>query len=289
MKKKEILFLWDGENFNPNGDMLRDNAPRIDDETGIAEVTDVRIKRTIRDEIMKKDESTIFIKEYKRDENILDCKSAIREVINVKQEKIEIEKEILSKFIDIRAFGGVLPISDKDEMKKEGIKTAGIQFVGPIQFRMSRSLHRVAVEHIKGTGAFASGSDKANKTFREEDFLNYAMFATYGIVDNHSAKITNLSEDDVKVILSALWSGTKNLITRTKMGQMPRFMLVITYSSKEDVEIRSINDFTIDFSRLKAKLTRYAQEIEKIEYMSDFDFEQNNRSQFDSNWIKIGF
>ena len=305
MKKKEILFLWDGENFNPNGDMLRDNAPRIDDETGAAEVTDVRIKRTIRDEIMKKDESAIFIKEYKRDENILDCKSAIREVINVKQEKIEIEKEILSKFIDIRAFGGVLPISDKDEMKKEGIKTAGIQFIGPIQFRMSRSLHRVAVEHIKGTGAFASGSDKANKTFREEDFLNYAMFATYGIVDNHSAKITNLSEDDVKVILSALWSGTKNLITRTKMGQMPRFMLVITYkndtfagdlnncvainSSKEDVEIRSINDFTIDFSRLKAKLTRYAQEIEKIEYMSDFDFEQNNRSQFDSNWIKIGF
>ena len=131
------------------------------------------------------------------------------------------------------------------------------------------------------------------------------MFATYGIVDNHSAKITNLSEDDVKVILSALWSGTKNLITRTKMGQMPRFMLVITYkndtfagdlnncvainSSKEDIEIRSINDFTIDFSRLKAKLTRYAQEIEKIEYMSDFDFEQNNRSQFDSSWIKIGF
>ena len=131
------------------------------------------------------------------------------------------------------------------------------------------------------------------------------MFATYGIVDNHSAKITNLSEDDVKVILRALWSGTKNLITRTKMGQMPRFMLVITYkndtfagdlnnciainSSKEDIEIRSINDFTIDFSRLKAKLTRYAQEIEKIEYMSDFDFEQNNRSQFDSNWIKIGF
>ena len=124
-------------------------------------------------------------------------------------------------------------------------------------------------------------------------------------MDNHSAKITNLSEDDVKVILGALWSGTKNLITRTKMGQMPRFMLVITYkndtfagdlnncvainSSKEDVEIRSINDFTIDFSRLKAKLTRYAQEIEKIEYMSDFDFEQNNRSQFDSNWIKIGF
>ena len=43
MRKKEILFLWDGENWNPNGDMLKDNAPRRDDETGVAEVTDVRI------------------------------------------------------------------------------------------------------------------------------------------------------------------------------------------------------------------------------------------------------
>ena len=37
MQKKEILFLWDGENWNPNGDMLKDNAPRCDDETSIAE------------------------------------------------------------------------------------------------------------------------------------------------------------------------------------------------------------------------------------------------------------
>ena len=55
IKKKEILFLWDGENWNPNGDMLNDNAPRIDEETGRAEATDVRIKRTIRDELIKKE------------------------------------------------------------------------------------------------------------------------------------------------------------------------------------------------------------------------------------------
>ena len=96
MLKKEILFLWDGENWNPNGDMLRDNAPRIDEETGIAEVTDVRIKRTIRDEILKKEPDTIFIKEYKRGENILDAKTAIREnEIDIKKPKEEIEKEIL--------------------------------------------------------------------------------------------------------------------------------------------------------------------------------------------------
>ena len=306
MKKKEILFLWDGENFNPNGDMLRENAPRIDDETNIAEATDVRIKRTIRDEIMKKDEGAIFVKEYNKDENVLDCKTAIREVINIRQEKAAIEREILSKFIDIRAFGGVLPISDKDEMKADKeIKTAGVQFTGPVQFRMSKSLHRVQIQHIKGTGAFASGSDKGAKTFREEDFLSYAIFATYGVFDNNNAKKTNFSEDDANVILSALWNGTKNLITRSKMGQTPRFMLIITYkddtfagdlnntikliSDKEDEAIRSVNDYTIDFSNLKAKLNRYSEHIEKIEYVSDFDFEQNNKSQFDSSWRKIGF
>ncbi|WP_169975687.1 MULTISPECIES: type I-B CRISPR-associated protein Cas7/Csh2 [unclassified Campylobacter] len=306
MNKKEILFLWDGENFNPNGDMLKENAPRVDDETNIAEVTDVRIKRTIRDEIMKKDENLIFVKEYKKEENILDCKTAIREVINIKQDKAKIESDILSKFIDIRAFGGVLPISDKDEMKKDkDIKTAGIQFTGPVQFRISKSLHKVQVQHIKGTGAFASGSDKSAKTFREEDFLSYAIFATYGIFDNNNAKNTNFSEDDASVILRALWNGTKNLITRSKMGQTPRFMLIVAYkddtfagdlsnsirlkSDKSDEAIRSINDYTVDFSSLKAKLQRYNEHIQKVEYISDFDFEKNNASEFDMSWQKIGF
>ena len=137
MQKKEILFLWDGENWNPNGDMLKDNAPRCDDETGIAEVTDVRIKRTIRDEIIKKDEASIFIKEYRIEDALLDAKTAIRQSINIRQSKSELQKEILSKFVDIRAFGGVLPISDKDEMKQDKeIRTAGIQFTGPVQVRL---------------------------------------------------------------------------------------------------------------------------------------------------------
>ncbi len=313
MLKKEILFLWDGENWNPNGDMLNSNAPRIDEETGRAEATDVRIKRTIRDELMKREgDEVIFIKEYKRDENVLDCKTAIREnKIDIRQSKADLEKEILERFLDIRAFGGVLPISDKDEMKKDkAITTAGVQFTGAVQFRMSKSLHKVANNHIKGTGAFASSyhetdtkKQKEQATFREEDFLSYALFATYGIMDNHNAKKTGFSEDDAKKIIDALWFGTKNLITRSKMGQTPRLMLVITYKddsfagdlnnsidfvgTKDDEAIRSINDYKIDFKRLKGKLERYSNSIEKVEYLVDYDFEQNHKEQFESSWIKI--
>ena len=311
MQKKEILFLWDGENWNPNGDMLKDNAPRRDDETGVAEVTDVRIKRTIRDEIMKKDEASIFIKEYRIEDALLDAKTAIRQSINIKQGKSELQKEILSKFIDIRAFGGVLPISDKDEMKQDKeIKTAGVQFTGPVQFRLSKSLNKVEVEHVKGTGAFASDYDpndpkkqKDQATFREEEFIKYAIFATYGIIDNYNAAKTGFNEADEAKILKALWHGTKNLTTRSKIGQTPRFMLIITYkddtfagdlnnsislkSEKEDRVIRSINEYTIDFTNLKNKLARYAANIEKIEYMSDYDFETINKEIFDSSWKKI--
>ena len=313
ISKKEILFLWDGENWNPNGDMLNSNAPRVDEETGVAEASDVRIKRTIRDELIKKEGGeSVFIKEYKREENVLDCKTAIREnEINIKQPKADLEKEILKRFIDIRAFGGVLPISDKDEMKKDKeITTAGVQFTGAVQFRMSKSLHKVSTNHIKGTGAFASNysdsdtkKQKQQATFREEDFLSYALFATYGIMDNYNAKKTNFSEDDAQKIIDGLWFGTKNLITRSKMGQTPRFMLIITYKddtfagdlnnsidfigSKDDEAIRSINDYTINFSRLKAKLKRYESAIEKIEYLVDFDFEQNHQEQFESSWKKI--
>ena len=313
MLRKEILFLWDGENWNPNGDMLNSNAPRIDEETGVAEATDVRIKRTIRDELIKSEGSkVVFIKEYKRDENILDCKTAIREnEINIKQSKDDLEKEILERFLDIRAFGGVLPISDKDEMKKDkDITTAGVQFTGAVQFRMSKSLHKVSTNHIKGTGAFASNysdtdtkKQKQQATFREEDFLSYALFATYGIMDNYNASKTGFSEEDANKIIDSLWFGTKNLITRSKMGQTPRFMLIITYKDdtfagdlnnsidfigkKDDEAIRSINDYSIDFSRLKGKLERYKESIEKVEYLVDYDFEQNHKEQFDSSWTKI--
>ena len=100
-----------------------------------------------------------------------------------------------------------------------------------------------------------------------------------------------------------MWHGTKNLTTRSKIGQTPRFMLIITYkddtfagdlnnsislkSEKEDRVIRSINEYTIDFTNLKNKLARYAANIEKIEYMSDYDFETINKENFDSSWKKI--
>ena len=170
---------------------------------------------------------------------------------------------------------------------------------------MSKSLHKVDIEEIQGSAAFASDDKKENKSLRTEYILKYAMLATYGIIDNYNAIKTNFTEEDANKILKSLWNGTKNLISRSKMGQMPRFMLIITYKDdtfagdlnnslkivcdKDDREIRNLDEFKIDFSQLKAKLARYADKIEKIEYVSDFDFDVVNKTSYDTSWVKKEF
>ena len=68
MNRSEILFLYDISDANPNGDPLDDNKPRLDEETEINIVTDVRLKRTIRDYLHDFKNQGIFIKEI-QDEN----------------------------------------------------------------------------------------------------------------------------------------------------------------------------------------------------------------------------
>ena len=83
----------------------------------------------------------------------------------------------------MRLFGGTIPL-----------KNDSVTFTGPVQFNMGRSLHKVSLRRIRGTGAFASGENKANKTFREEYILSYSLIGFYGIINEHLAEKTNLSE-----------------------------------------------------------------------------------------------
>ena len=275
VKQSEILFLWDGENWNPNGDMLNDNAPRYDEVSNIALVSDVRVKRTIRDDLYERKRLEIFVRETKFESGIMDGKGRVEELTKDSDNKIEILK---GKCIDVRAFGGVFPVEKKQ-----------YNLTGALQFKISKSIHKAdAPIYIKGTGAFASEHGKENKTFREEYILPYSMFATYGIVSGLSAKKSGLSGEDLENILDSLWIGTKNLITRTKIGQMPRFLLKITYKNDGDFigdlnnrihtkdlntaseqEIRSVKDFKVDISEIVKLAGKLKDSIERIEYKID--------------------
>ena len=173
MNRSELLFCYDITNGNPNGDPLDDNKPRIDEEGEINIVTDVRLKRTIRDYLADYKDKEIFVQEIVDDEGIVqDAKTRLNDYYNKEYDSLsEFNNDLLSQCIDIRLFGATIP----SEIKINKKKVSSIVFTGPVQFRMGKSLNKVELNHIKGTGAFASTTGKTQKTFREEYLLPYSF------------------------------------------------------------------------------------------------------------------
>ena len=270
LKRSEIIFIYDVNDGNPNGDPLDENKPRIDEETGINIVTDVRLKRTIRDYLHNFKGLEIFVREI-----IYDSEGHIQDGITRASDFGNNGEKILKDCIDIRLFGGVIPL-----------KEDSITRTGPVQFKMGRSLHRVTMKHIKGTGAFASKKGAKQTTFREEDFLPYSLILFYGIINENAAKHTGLTEADVKLLLDGIWNGTKSLISRTKIGQVPRLLLKVNYSKENyhvgDLDkmlklvtdlphenLRDTSDYQIDISELVKKLAEEKEAIADIEICVD--------------------
>ncbi len=294
-KKSELLFCYDVTDANPNGDPLDENKPRIDEETKTNIVTDVRLKRTIRDYLYEyegfngRDGKDIFVREVIYDKENKYIQDGKRRAGNFQNDL----NRILDTCIDIRLFGGVIPLENDS-----------ITFTGPIQFKMGRSLHPVELKHIKGTGAFASKDKSKQNTFRDEYILHYSFIAFHGIINDKAAKHTNLTEEDVQLMLKALWFGTKNLISRSKFGQMPRLLIKVDYktdgffigdlekkikiANAENIyKIRSVKDFSLDINNLIEVLEKDKDHVEKIYYFSDDDLQIV--PNIPQTWEKIQF
>jgi CRISPR-associated protein Csh2 len=264
--RSEILFIYDIENGNPNGDAL-DNKPRIDELTSYNIVTDVRLKRTIRDYLQDFKGKEIFIRKERDENNNLKTRDEIFEGYK------EIE-EVKRRCIDIRLFGGTF-----------SIKNNNYALTGPVQFKFGRSLHKVDINYIKGTTILPSGSDKQQGTFWESYLLPYSLICFYGVINENAAKETKLTEEDVDLLLEAIYYGTNNLITRSKPSQQSRLLLQIIYKEnnfhigdldkkirlnlkvEKDEYIRSYKDYELDLTELYDTLTNNKDKIEKIRYL----------------------
>lgn len=232
--RSEVIFIYDVNDANPNGD-TEENRPLIDEETGINIVTDVRLKRTIRDYLYYFKGKEIFVREERDEEGNLKTRESI-------YEKYGSPEKIIEKCIDIRLFGGTFALKKREGKKKketiEGVDTeesvgGSFAITGPIQFKFGRSLHKVGEPvYVRGTTILPSGEKKGAGTFWESYILNYSLICFYGIINENAAKETNLMEEDIDFLLEGIWNGTKNLITRSKIGQNPRLLLQVIYKEK---------------------------------------------------------
>lgn len=270
--RSEILFLYDVRDANPNGDPVDENKPRIDEETGINLVTDVRLKRTIRDYLHEIKNKEIFIVEERDEKGNLKTKED--RLTKFKNEP----SEVIAQCMDMRLFGATTAVKDKS-----------IAITGPVQFKYGKSLHRVSLKYIKGTTVMPSKADSKQGTFTERYILPYSLLAFYGMVNEKAAELQklNLSENDVKDMLDAIWNGTKNLSSCSKFGQMPRLLLQVVYNENQefflgeldkriklvteklDEEIRDVSEIKLDVTELSKALAAHKDTIKEIRFKAD--------------------
>lgn len=268
--RSELIFMYDIKDANPNGDPLDENKPRIDEDTMTNLVTDVRLKRTIRDYLCDFKKQNIFIKETRHDNDTLKTKEDRLNDLNINS-----PEELIKNCVDIRLFGATTAIKKKS-----------ITFTGPVQFRIGRSIHPVQLKFIKGTTIMPSEKGKKQGTFTEQYILPYSLIGFYGIINENAAKTTKMTEEDAMLLLDGMWNGTKNLISRSKAGQVPRFLLKVNYkednyhigdivnlikagSEKPMDEVRDISDLTLEFSELSEKLSANKDKIRDIQFQID--------------------
>ena len=213
----EFVILFDVENGNPNGDPDADNMPRLDPETGYGLVTDVCLKRKIRNyvETVKEDAEgyRIYIKEgvplnrsdaealthFEVDEKTL--KEAKR-----KDDKLDekIRNFMCQKFFDIRTFGAVMTTFVK------GALNCG-QVRGPVQLGFARSIDPIIPQEVTITRVAITTEADAEKKGTEmgrKHIVPYALYRCEGYVSaNLARKTTGFSEED----LALLWQAILNM------------------------------------------------------------------------------
>lgn len=302
--RSEIVFLYDAERANPNGNpMSSENSPRVDRETGHAIVTDVRLKRYIRDQLtdeVAENDQTVYIRNtgdnLTREELLEDVfPSDLKEMISTTDEDeldenvSEVRDKLLSNAIDIRWFGATFSVgggeNDDNLMSIIGDKISS--FTGPIQFSPAMSLNapvQFNEEYDSLTSVISNDDDSEGGGFDLDDKrLRYAVFPFHGIVNENVGQDMKLTNGDIDLFDEVLWKSIKNqTLTRSKMGQEPRLYVRVEYQddsyhigglhnelmlhneTPEPEKLRSGNEVCLDVTAFVDRLSDKKNHIECV-------------------------
>lgn len=295
--RSEIVFLYDAVDANPNGNPLSGaNRPRIDPQTQQAIVTDVRLKRYLRDQL-DDDGHGVYIRNVQEDGNRYTRGQLLEDRLKAvdpddydlddNEEADEFRDAVFGEFlensVDVRYFGATMSV-DTDE---EYAKHLPDHFTGPVQFSPGKSIHAVNEneEYNSLTSVIATQENKQQGGFDLDDHrIQYGLIRFHGLVDEHGAADTKLTEADVKRLDTLCWRAIKNqTISRSKVGQEPRLYCRVEYAdesfhlggldrdielndehSKPDEELRTVRDLTLDVTRLVDRLNESSDRIERV-------------------------
>lgn len=299
--RHEFLFLYDIKMGNPNGDP-DENRPRVLPD-GTHYVTDVRLKRFARD-FMKGQGQDILVDNIEGKTTNLAGRVVdyLQKNNQKKANGEELVNILLGAFIDARLFGSsfAFKAKEKDEEvegqsgEKTKLKPVPKTMTGAVQLNMGEVLHQAEEVDIHGTTIFGSDAEKTQGTFTAYYCLRYALIGFSGIANEHSAKISKMSDGDYEYLLKAMWHGVRVCgNTRTKIGQIPHLLIDIEYkkgeefqfgrlhdyvkpdatNGKKEKEWASPKDYKLDLTLLIERIKQQKSRISKVHYASSFDIQ----------------
>lgn len=238
----EFVVLFDVENGNPNGDPDAGNLPRIDPESGYGLVTDVCLKRKIRNyiEAFKEDEPgyRIYIKEdvpLNRSDNLAYeyLNTNDKDVKELKKKDPDVDKKIrdfmCQNFFDIRTFGAVMTTFVKAALNCGQVR-------GPVQLGFARSIDPIISQEVTITRvAITTEKDAENKKTEmgRKSIVPYGLYRLEGYISaNLARKVTGFSEEDLQL----LWEALINMFEidhSAARGKMAVRELIVFKHSKE--------------------------------------------------------
>lgn len=283
----EFVVLFDVENGNPNGDPDAGNMPRIDPESGLGLVTDVCLKRKIRNYIETVKEDTEGFKIYIKEDVPLNrsdreaCKSlGIQETEDKKvtdalkklkksdpDADVKLRDYMCENFYDIRTFGAVMTTFVKASLNCGQVR-------GPVQIGFARSVDPIISQEVTITRvAITTEKDAENKSTEmgRKSIVPYGLYRVEGYISaNLARKVTGFSEEDLELLWEAIINMFENdhSAARGKMavrelivfkhskelGDCPAYKLfdAVEVKKKEDVVYpRKYQDYTVEIQKEK--------------------------------------
>ncbi len=290
IEKSEILFLYESKFTIPNGDPFT-GEQRYDDETKHILVSDVRIKRFVRDYFIDQNQITpdkyeVFVFNDKSQivEGSKESGASARmqslwkkyypDKKPDKKQQPKAALELLQKCIDVRLFGGI--------STEEG---AAVNITGPVQFALlNPSLNKVDLRIHQNTSVFSSSADKSRGAIGTTTVVPYALNQIHGWINPYSAISSGLTQTDISELFAAMWKSINNANTRSKSNQNSVLLIQIVYkdsddklygtdklisinSDKEEEQIREMDDYSLDFTKLAEKVS--SDKIREIRYYTE--------------------
>ena len=265
----DFVYLFDVIDGNPNGDPDAGNLPRIDAETGMGLVTDVCLKRKVRNYVELSQERKpgydIFIREKAVLNNEIDKAYETAEVKAAPEKnKVATARDVMCRnYYDVRTFGAVMSTG-----KKAG------QVRGPIQMTFARSIDPIFVaEHSITRMAVTDKKDEEkqngdNRTMGRKATVPYGLYRTHGFISPSLAEQTGFNGDDLDLFFNALKgmfdidrSAARGLMSarkliafkhNSKLGNAPANQLfdLIKVTKKNDGKApRSFEDYTVTIDK----------------------------------------